>query len=111
MSEHKLPYEGSENYNRLLAMADPKQSTWDFSVKDTKAISWAIDALKVFANRRIVKALKIDGNLKHYLKLVAESLIDDEDNHEEKDFVWNEMNEDERSIANEIVAEVFEDYL
>jgi hypothetical protein len=111
VSEHKLPYEGSENYQRLLAMADPKQTKWDLSPNDVKAIGWAIDALRVFANRRILKAIKIDGNLKCYLKLVAMSYIDDEHMPDEKDAVWREMTEDEQSIANEIVAEMFEDYL
>lgn len=50
MSE-ALPFEDSDNYRRLLAMADFQQSTWDFSDKDTKALSWAVDALKLFASR------------------------------------------------------------
>ena len=51
MSKTAFPFEDSDNYRRLLAMADPKQSTWDFSVNDTKAISWAVDALKLFASK------------------------------------------------------------
>lgn len=46
-----MTYKTSENYRRLLSMIDPKQSTWDLSPNDVKAIGWAVDAIDVFAKK------------------------------------------------------------
>lgn len=36
----------TEQYERLMAMIEPNQQTWDLPPNDVKAIRWAVTALK-----------------------------------------------------------------
>jgi hypothetical protein len=36
----------NDHYERLKAMADPRQQTWDLSPNDVQAIAWAVKAIE-----------------------------------------------------------------